>query len=115
MREKEKDGDDLILSISLLTRLALNDVMVQLGHWNHEELILFMLSIWVPWNIKWAAEIKILVYHLNAAFQRIARRDKKDFLRDQCKEIEENNKMGKMRDFFKKIRDKAKFHARWAQ
>ena len=40
---------------------------------------------------------------LNAEFQRIARRDKKAFLRDQCKEIEENNRMGKTRDFFKKI------------
>ena len=43
--------------------------------------------------------------HMNAEFQRTARRDKKDFLRDQCKEIEENNRMGKSRDFFKKIRD----------
>ena len=43
--------------------------------------------------------------HLNAEFQRIARRDKKDFLSDQCKEIKENNKMGKTRDVFKKIRD----------
>ena len=43
--------------------------------------------------------------HLNAEFQRIARRDKKDFLIDQCKEIERNNRMGKTRDLFKKIRD----------
>ena len=43
--------------------------------------------------------------HLNAEFQRIARRDKKVFLRDQCKEIEENNRMGKTRDVIKKIRD----------
>ena len=51
--------------------------------------------------------------HLNAEFQRIARRDKKAFLHDQCKEIEENNKMGKTRDIFKKIRDtKGKFHAK---
>ena len=50
--------------------------------------------------------------HLNAEFQRIARRDKKDFLSDQCKEIEENNRMGKTRDLFKKIRDtKGRFHA----
>ena len=50
--------------------------------------------------------------HLNAEFQRIARRHKKDFLSDQCKEIEENNKMGKTRDLFKKIRDtKGTFHA----
>ena len=50
--------------------------------------------------------------HLNAEFQRIARRDKKAFLSDQCKEIEENSRMGKTRDLFKKIRDtKGKFHA----
>ena len=51
--------------------------------------------------------------HLNAEFQRLARRDKKVFLRDQCKEIEENNRMGKTRDLFKKIRDtKETFHAK---
>ena len=51
--------------------------------------------------------------HLNAEFQRIAWRDKKAFLRDQCKEIEENNRMGKTRDLVKKIRDtKATFHAK---
>ena len=51
--------------------------------------------------------------HPNAEFQRIARRDKKAFLSDQCKEIEENNRMGKTRDFFKKIRDtKGTFHAK---
>ena len=49
--------------------------------------------------------------HLNAQFQRIARRDKKAFLSDQCKKIEENNRMGKIRDLFKKIRDiKGIFH-----
>ena len=51
--------------------------------------------------------------HLNAEFQRIARRDKKAFLSDQCKEIEENNRMRKTRDLFKKIRDtKRTFHAK---
>jgi len=51
--------------------------------------------------------------HLNAEFQRIARRDKKAFLSDQCKDIEENNRMGKTRDLFKKIRDtKGTFHAK---
>ena len=51
--------------------------------------------------------------HLNAEFQRIARRDKKAFLKDQCKEIEGNNRMGKTRDLFKKIRDtKGTFHAK---
>ena len=50
---------------------------------------------------------------MNAEFQRIARKDKKDFLSDQCKEIEENNRMGKSRDLFKKIRDiKGTFHAK---
>ena len=51
--------------------------------------------------------------HLNAEFQRIARREKKDFFSDQCKEIEEKNKMRKTRDLFKKIRDtKGTFHAK---
>jgi len=51
--------------------------------------------------------------HLNAEFQRIARRDKKVFLSDQCKEIEENNRLGKTRDLFKKIRDtKGSLHAK---
>ena len=50
---------------------------------------------------------------MNAEFQRIARRDKKAFLSDQCKEIEENNRMGKTRDLFKKIKDiKGIFHAK---
>ena len=55
--------------------------------------------------------------HLNAEFQRITRRDKKAFLGDQCKEIEENNRMGKTRDLFKKIRDTkgTYFMQRWAQ
>ena len=53
---------------------------------------------------------------LNAEFQRIARRDKKAFLSDQCKEIEENNRMGKIRDLFKTIRDtKGTFHAKMGQ
>ena len=51
--------------------------------------------------------------HLNAEFQRIARRDKKAFLNDQCKEIEENDRMGKTRDLFKKVRDtKETLHAK---
>ena len=51
--------------------------------------------------------------HLNAEFQRIARRDKKAFLRGQCKEIEENNRMGKTRDLLKRVRDtKGPFHAK---
>ena len=52
-------------------------------------------------------------FHLNAGFQRIARRDKKAFLSDECKEIEENNRMGNTRDLFKKIRDtKRTLHAK---
>ena len=54
--------------------------------------------------------------HLNAEFRRIVRRDKKAFLSEQCKEIEENNRMGKTRDLFKKIKDtKIIFQQRWAQ
>ena len=54
--------------------------------------------------------------HLNAELRRIARRDKKAFLSDQCKEIEENDRMGKTRDLFRKIRDiKEYFTQRWAQ
>ena len=54
--------------------------------------------------------------HLNAEFQRIARRDKKAFLSNQCKEIEENNRMGETRDLFKKIRDtNGHFMQRWAR
>ena len=55
--------------------------------------------------------------HLNVEFERIARRDKKAFLSNQCKEIEENNRMGKTRDFFKKIRDTKgrNFMLRWEQ
>ena len=53
---------------------------------------------------------------MNAEFHRIARRDKKDFVSDQCKDIEENNRIGKTRDLFKIIRDtKGIFHAKWAQ
>ena len=56
---------------------------------------------------------KEIYSHLNAELQRLARRDKKGFLSDQCKEIAENNRMGKMRDLFKKIRDtKGIFHAK---
>ena len=54
--------------------------------------------------------------HLNAEFQRLLRRDKKAFLSHQCKELEENNRMGKTRDLFKKIRDSREhFMQRWAQ
>ena len=63
-------------------------------------------------EVKGKGEKKIYT-HLNADFQRIARRDKKAFLSDQCKEIEENDRMGKTRDLFKKIRDtKGTFHAK---
>ena len=56
---------------------------------------------------------KVRYTHLNAEFQRIARRDKKAFLHDQCKETEENNRMGKTRDLFRKIRDtKGIFYAK---
>ena len=58
----------------------------------------------------------VTISNFNCPFQRIAKRDKKDFLSDKFKEIEENSRMGKTRDLFKKIRDtKGTFHARWAQ
>ena len=64
------------------------------------------------WEAKHKGE-KERYKHLNAEFQRIARRDKKAFFSDQCKEIEEDNRMGKIRDLFKKIRDtKGTFHAK---
>ena len=60
--------------------------------------------------------VKERYIHLNGEFQRIARRDKKDFLGDQCKEIEENNRLGKIRDIFKKITDaKGTFYAKMAK
>ena len=56
---------------------------------------------------------KVRYIHLNVEFQRVARRDKKAFVSDQCKEIEENNRMGMTRDLFKEIRDtKGTFHAK---
>ena len=59
---------------------------------------------------------KEIYTHLNAELQRIARRDKKDFLSDQCKEIEENNRLGKTRDLFKKLEiPREHFMQRWAQ
>ena len=65
-----------------------------------------------PYEVKGKGE-KERYKHLNTEFQRIARRDKKAFLSDQCKEIEENNRMGKNRDLVKKIRDKkGTFHAK---
>ena len=65
------------------------------------------------WMSEEALSEKERYTHLNAEFQIIARRDRKAFLSDQCKEIEENNRMGKTRDLFKKIRDtKGTFHAK---
>ena len=65
---------------------------------------------------KWKAKEKRRYTHLNAEFQTIAKRDKKAFLRDQCKETEENNRMRKTRDLFKKIKDtKEHFMQRWVQ
>ena len=80
----------------------------QKAEWLSEE----ALQIAVKRKVKSKGE-KERYTHLNAEFQRRARRDKKAFLRDQCKEIEENNIMGKTRDHFKKIRDtKGIFHAK---
>ena len=77
--------------------------------WLSEEVLQIAVK---RWEVKSKGE-KERYTHLNAEFQRIAKRDKKAFLSDQCKEIEENNRMGKTRDLFKKIRDtKGTFHAR---
>ena len=72
---------------------------------------MLILGLW-PYEVKGKGKKEIYA-HLNAEFKQIARRDKKAFLSDQCKEIEENNRMGKTRDLFKKIRDtKGTFHAK---
>ena len=75
------------------------------------------LAGYSPWGHKDQTRLKQLNTYthtqLNAEFQKIVRRDKKDFLSEQCKEIEENNRMGKTKDLFKKIRDtKGTFHAK---
>ena len=72
----------------------------------------------VPYNVRREAKSKRekeRYSNLNAEFQRIARRDEKAFLSDQCKEVDENNRMGKSRDLFKKNRDREYFMQRWAQ
>ena len=80
--------------------------------WLSEEALQIAEKIW---EAKGKGE-KERYIHLNAEFQRIARRDKKAFLRDQCKEIEENNRMGKTRELFKKMRDtKGTFHAKMSK
>ena len=74
------------------------------------------LQIAMKWREAKSKGKKERYSHLNAEFQRIARRDKKDFLSDQCKEIEENNRMGKTKDLFKKIRDtRERFMQIWAR
>ena len=74
------------------------------------------LQIAVKWREAKSKGEKERYYYLNAEFQRIAERDKKAFLSDQCKDIEENNRMGETRDLFKKIRDiKGNFMQKWVQ
>ena len=74
---------------------------MQKANWLSEEALQIAVKRWES-KIKGEKE---RYTHLNTEFQRIARRDKKAFLSDQCKEIEENNRMGKTRDLFKKVRD----------
>ena len=82
---------------------------MQKAKWLSEEI----LQIAVKRREVKSKEEKERYTHMNAEFQRIARRNKKAFLSDQCKEVEENNRMGKIRDLFKKIRDtKGTFHAK---
>ena len=79
----------------------------------HAFLSVFVCMIKTIYSLNWKRRRKGKIYHLNAEFQRIARRNEKAFLSDQCKEIEENNIMEKARDLFKKIRDtKRTFHAK---
>ena len=83
--------------------------MQKKAKWLSEEALLIALK---RREVK-SKEEKERYTHLNAKFQRISKRDKKDFLSDQCREIEENNRMRKTRDLFKKIRDtKGIFHAK---
>ena len=95
---------------------------------NHDGVITHLEPAILECEVKWALQIAVKrrevkskgekerYKHLNSEFQRIARRDKKAFLSDQCKEIEENNRMGKTGDLFKKIKDtKGHFMQRWAQ
>ena len=85
---------------------------MQKGKWLSEEALQIVVK---RREVKGKGE-KERYTHLKAEFQRIARRDKKAFLNDQCKEIEENNRMGKTKDLFKKIRDtEGTFHTSWAQ
>ena len=80
-----------------------------MAKWLSEE----ALQIAMKWREAKGKGEKERYFHLNAGFQRIARRDKKAFLSDECKEIEENNRMGNTRDVFKKIRDtKRTLHAK---
>ena len=82
------------------------------ANWLSEEALQIAVKIW---EVKGKRE-KDRYTNVNAEFQRIARRNEKAFLSDQCKEIEENNKMGKTRHLFKKIRDiKEHFMQRWAR
>ena len=87
------------------------------------QILICLLNLYSPWAFTSHEEKLSSIYrsqgekesykHLKAKFQRLARRDKKAFLHDQCKEIEETNRMGKTRDFFKKMRDtKGTFHAK---
>ena len=94
------------------SRLSPGTINVKKAKWLSEEALQIAVKIR---EAKGKGE-KEKYSHLNAVFQRIARREKKAFLSDQFKEIEESNRMGKTRDLFKKIRDKMEyFMQRWAQ
>ena len=93
----------------LAARFTLTNLLCKKAKWLYGEALQIALK---RREVKSKGE-KERYKHLNAEFQRIARRDKKAFFRDQCKEIEENNRMGKTGDLFKKIRDtKGRFHAK---
>ena len=106
---KDRNGMDLTEAEDIKKRWQEYTELCKKAKWLSEE----ALEIAVRRREEESKGQKERYTHLNAEFQRTARRDKKAFLRDQDKEIEENNRMGKTRDLFKKIRDtKGTFHAK---
>ena len=109
---EDKDGGSLHCTGEAVAKTILRKKKCKKAKWLSEEALQIAMK---RRKVKNKGE-KERYSHLNAEFQRIARRDKKAFLSDQCKEIEQNNRMGKTRDLFKKTRDtKGTLHKRWAE
>ena len=110
----DTESDELWMEVrDIVQETAIKTILMEkkckMEKWLSEETLQIAVKIK---EVK-SKEEKERCFHLNAEFQRTARKDKKAFLRDQCKEIEENNRMRKTRDLFKKIRDtKGTFQAR---